>query len=872
MRRQAQVHAERTLSGAVRWAAVGLTVGGLAGAAAAIPWATWEPYPVVVLSSRTVEHLLPPWGYDTDRMHLQDLVVEMLCPDPRPSLPDHTRRYRSFASKCAVAPDADETPAVEVLLPPDRRWTGSGERVDAASVRDALIALAPHLLRSQPTPTWSTIEVVSPLRLKVVPPEGILAEELLQDLAGVALARACEGSSERGGGVGPRDRDCVEGTGPYAMVDPLAERLEGGGVPGEELLPPALREVARDELHLRRCEPRWPLPELCQDLHFFGIPTSGFLTPARAVDSARVDALARGLEARPAPWELQARGREGGAPPVALVPDAEYLVMRALEDARKRPGSQVDRWVLSSRADLRVLLAVIRPSSAPLSVPSTCPSPARLDPATRQALREGLATVAGDSAFLQAVGGVAATSMVPTVLKPPLVAFPAPAVPGASAEGGPGDGRYALLTNSAWKDAGERLTKGREFLVLAAPAPTEEARCRRAGAYDVSLLSVGASSSPTVASFLVGSLSAWFGDPATSLAPGGVAADQLPDLADLEPEPDGSYPRLMRYARAVLRREQQGRDVVSEVEALLSAVNQSVVPMASLRRSFAYHDGLRGWDAERQAFLPDELARGDDPRPPGWPGLALLLGGTFMGVVYGLSRGAQERDARRMAVQVRGFHHELSRALSSVYAGLEALPEGMNRQRLERQLEEGMDLVDAVGLSVLGDAWTLEVRGTSSWVEVLPPLIEEIEQAARRDGVRLVLEAEVGPGSNQRVPLPPQFLRRLALNLLENALKYREGDAAIIRISARAVGPWVALYVEDQGIGVRTQPERAFELGWRTPEAAQRAGGLGVGLAFVRAVAERVGGRAWLVSSHKPTLFEVILPPVDDRRAAGKGT
>ena len=86
----------------------------------------------------------------------------------------------------------------------------------------------------------------------------------------------------------------------------------------------------------------------------------------------------------------------------------------------------------------------------------------------------------------------------------------------------------------------------------------------------------------------------------------------------------------------------------------------------------------------------------------------------------------------------------------------------------------------------------------------------------------------------------PKLLRRAIRNLLENARRYSAGE---VEIQVRREGGRAVVRVSDHGPGVPpAQRERIFEPFYRLPGASERDGGVGLGLALVRSIAERHGG------------------------------
>jgi signal transduction histidine kinase len=84
-------------------------------------------------------------------------------------------------------------------------------------------------------------------------------------------------------------------------------------------------------------------------------------------------------------------------------------------------------------------------------------------------------------------------------------------------------------------------------------------------------------------------------------------------------------------------------------------------------------------------------------------------------------------------------------------------------------------------------------------------------------------------------------LEQALANLLDNALRYGEGD---VLLSAERTDGLVELHVSDEGPGFPPElMEQAFDRFVRSDQARAR-GGSGLGLSIVRAIAEAHGGSA----------------------------
>jgi signal transduction histidine kinase len=102
-------------------------------------------------------------------------------------------------------------------------------------------------------------------------------------------------------------------------------------------------------------------------------------------------------------------------------------------------------------------------------------------------------------------------------------------------------------------------------------------------------------------------------------------------------------------------------------------------------------------------------------------------------------------------------------------------------------------------------------------------------------------------------------------NYLSNAIRYSPAGSTVT-VTLAAQGDELLLVVRDEGIGLTSeQRERVFERFYRAdPSRSRAAGGAGIGLAIVRALAEAMGGRAWADSAGpgRGSEFHVALPAV----------
>ena len=107
-------------------------------------------------------------------------------------------------------------------------------------------------------------------------------------------------------------------------------------------------------------------------------------------------------------------------------------------------------------------------------------------------------------------------------------------------------------------------------------------------------------------------------------------------------------------------------------------------------------------------------------------------------------------------------------------------------------------------------------------------------------------------------------LKAAVWNLLDNAVKYSQGDPKILVELEEMHNNRVAVRVTDQGVGISpAELKRIFKRFYRIPASvAVRAKGSGLGLFIVRSVARKHGGRAFAQSAGQGqgSTFTLLLP------------
>ncbi|HST90356.1 MAG TPA: sensor histidine kinase, partial [Ktedonobacterales bacterium] len=144
-------------------------------------------------------------------------------------------------------------------------------------------------------------------------------------------------------------------------------------------------------------------------------------------------------------------------------------------------------------------------------------------------------------------------------------------------------------------------------------------------------------------------------------------------------------------------------------------------------------------------------------------------------------------------------------------------------------------------------------------------LVRQLRGRLTAEGSRLTLR--IGAVEPARVRADEETLRRVALILLDNAIKYTPagdaggGTSGVVTVSIERSGAEAVLRVRDTGPGIASADlPHIFERFYRADPARDRQG-TGLGLAIAQALVERLGGRLSAESAPgQGSTFSVWLP------------
>ena len=231
----------------------------------------------------------------------------------------------------------------------------------------------------------------------------------------------------------------------------------------------------------------------------------------------------------------------------------------------------------------------------------------------------------------------------------------------------------------------------------------------------------------------------------------------------------------------------------------------------------------------------------------------------------GVARAAAEEANRSKTRFLRAASHDLLQPLSAARLFLSALtdtPMDDTQKELTGRLAGAFESVEQLMHAVLDisrlDSQRIEFhRKSVSLSDLFGRLSAEYSPMAEEKGLRL----RFAPTSAM-VDSDPVFLRRIAQNLVSNAIKYTPTGRVLVGIRRKGDTAW--LEVHDTGPGIpATDRSRIFDEFQRLGNDGG-ATGMGLGLSIVRRACKKLGHPLQLESEpSRGTVFRVGLPLMD---------
>lgn len=254
--------------------------------------------------------------------------------------------------------------------------------------------------------------------------------------------------------------------------------------------------------------------------------------------------------------------------------------------------------------------------------------------------------------------------------------------------------------------------------------------------------------------------------------------------------------------------------------------------------------------------------------------------GFLTGLTFTLRDVTQDREVSRMKSEFVSFvTHQLRTPLAGTKWLLELAADAEDAQDVRAYIQDAREVNERMVRLVndLLDLSRLETGALRVDVQMIDlgaltgSVAGELQSAIRQKELTLTV---AGASDAPPVPSDPKLLRQVFSNLLSNAVKYTP-PGGTIRVAIRRDTERVYWSVEDTGIGIPARDlPLLFQKFYRAENAlAINVEGTGLGLALVRLITERLGGRAWCESEEgRGATFVCALPlaggPADGDAAA----
>lgn len=236
-------------------------------------------------------------------------------------------------------------------------------------------------------------------------------------------------------------------------------------------------------------------------------------------------------------------------------------------------------------------------------------------------------------------------------------------------------------------------------------------------------------------------------------------------------------------------------------------------------------------------------------------------------VLHDLSERIRLEQVREDLVHM--IIHDLRNPLSSIMSGLDLIRAAVMDPSLNLPVDQLFDVAQRSGerlfmlIDSILDLARLEAGKTELRREPIP--VSELVRETIEQVQPLALGREVHLETRIPSDLPPvlgdrELLRRVLVNLLDNALKYTPAGGRVT-VTAEKLSPETLLFaVADTGPGIPLEHQaRIFDRFARVP--GQRTRGTGIGLAFCKLAVEAHGGKIWVESRPgEGATFKFTLP------------
>lgn len=201
-------------------------------------------------------------------------------------------------------------------------------------------------------------------------------------------------------------------------------------------------------------------------------------------------------------------------------------------------------------------------------------------------------------------------------------------------------------------------------------------------------------------------------------------------------------------------------------------------------------------------------------------------------------------------------YHDLRSPLANVISSLDVLKsmlpevEDASSQSILKIAQRSTERIQRLTNSLLdvnrlNSGQPILTQGPTSLHELVNDAVDAVDLvlASKKHALEVSLPEQLPP-----VYVDGDMIRRVLINLLENAIKYTPSQGQI-QIGAEQEGDWLEVWVIDNGRGIpQAEQKNIFDKFSRASGLEIESKGLGLGLTFCRLAIEGHGGKIWVKS------------------------
>jgi signal transduction histidine kinase len=213
------------------------------------------------------------------------------------------------------------------------------------------------------------------------------------------------------------------------------------------------------------------------------------------------------------------------------------------------------------------------------------------------------------------------------------------------------------------------------------------------------------------------------------------------------------------------------------------------------------------------------------------------------------------------------IYHDLRSPLTNVISGLDLIramvPEKYGVESVVDIAERSINRVQRMVSSLLDTSRLQAGQKIASlsrvvYQDVVREAIDTVRPTAESSKFILKTRLDKAP---IELMMDPDMIRRVIINLLENALKY-SAEGLTVKVGLTRKNDDAILWVQDEGRGISPEDQEIiFERYMRASNSGGKTRSLGLGLAFCKLAVEGHGGKIWVESKlGKGSRFTFTLP------------